>query len=116
MKVGQLNFNKTDDLIGKKRSKNLISVSEQRSFDQKSDVLPKKKNYEQKNLTTEFFKIKQVCAEKDDEIIPIRFESPIKSAMGNEISFETEFYQPEWFREGNTLTRMEKSFVSALVK
>jgi hypothetical protein len=46
MKVGQLNFNKTDDLIGKKRSKNLISVSEQRSFDQKSDVLPKKKNYE----------------------------------------------------------------------
>ena len=43
MKVGDLKFNKKSDNQGdKKKTKNLISVSEQRSFDQKNDVLPKK--------------------------------------------------------------------------
>ena len=46
----------------------------------------------------------------------IKLESPIKSHLTNQISFENEFYQPAWFFDGDTLTRVEKSFLSALIK
>lgn len=43
-------------------------------------------------------------------------ESPGKSHITNEISFENDLYQPEWFWEGDALSRLEKSVLSALIK
>lgn len=43
-------------------------------------------------------------------------ESPIKSHVTNEISFENDLFQPEWFYEGEILSRLEKGVLSALIK
>jgi hypothetical protein len=40
----------------------------------------------------------------------------MKSHITNEISFENDLYQPEWFWEGEALTRLEKAVLSALIK
>ena len=48
-----------------------------------------------------------------------KLDSPIKSQLTNEvneISFENDFFEPEWFSEGGFLNRLEKSFLAAMIK
>lgn len=50
------------------------------------------------------------------KIFPQRQESPVRSQITNEISFETDLFQPEWFSEGEGLNRLEKALLAALIK
>lgn len=65
-------------------------------------------------------KVKAVTPDKDVKSRKIfanpKQDSPIKSHITNEISFENDFYQPEWFFEGEALSRLEKGLLSALIK
>ena len=52
------------------------------------------------NRTAELIKIKPITPDKDTKVRKAfhpRAESPMRSQITNEISFESEFYQPEWF-------------------
>lgn len=116
VKIGAIDF---DAPPQPRKPKNLIHVHEQRSFDHKIDNSPEKlSDFGGKpNRTTEIIKTKAVTPEKELRSRKIltnpKPESPQKT---NEISFENDLFQPEWFWEGDSLTRLEKAILSALIK
>jgi hypothetical protein len=119
VKTGEVNFDSPPP--AEKKSKNLIHVHLQRSFDHQLENSPEKlSDFGGKpNRTAELIKMKPITPDKDTKarkaFLP-RAESPIRSQITNEISFESEFYQPEWFFEGDALSRLEKGVLSALIK
>lgn len=108
LKLGQLTIDPPDH--EQKKSKNLIHVHLQRSFDHKLENSPEKlSDFGGKpNRTAELIKTKPVTPDKDIKHKPFlpRAESPIRSQITNEISFESDFHQPEWFFDGDALNRL----------
>lgn len=119
IKIGEINF---DNPPPPEKKRNLIHVHEQRSFDHQIENSPEKlSDFGGKpNRTAELIKVKAVTPDKDVKSRKIfanpKQDSPIKSHITNEISFENDFYQPEWFFEGEALSRLEKGLLSALIK
>lgn len=116
-RLGEMDFGYNEP----RRPKNLIHVQEQRSFDHKIDNSPEKlSDFGGKpNRTTALIKVKPITANKEVNrkiFTNPKQDSPSRSHITNEISFENDLYQPEWFAEGNTLSRLEKGFLSALIK
>ena len=76
-------------------------MQEQRSFDHKLETSPEKlSDFGGKpNRTAELIKKNSVSPDLESKKIfqNNRQESPIRSQITNEISFETDLYQPEWF-------------------
>jgi hypothetical protein len=105
-----------------RKPKNLIQTQEQRSFDHKIETSPEKLSDfgVRPNRTTEILKLKPVTPEKELKIRKVftnpKQDSPSKSHITNEISFDNDLYQPEWFSEGDALSRLEKGVLSALIK
>jgi hypothetical protein len=119
VKIGEVSFDPPHE---QKKTRNLIHVHMQRSFDHQIENSPEKlSDFGGKpNRTAELIKIKAITPEKDIKSRKIfahpKHDSPIKSHITNEISFENDFFQPAWFFEGEELTRLEKGVLSALIK
>lgn len=62
------------------------------------------------NRTTELIKVKPVTPDKELRARKIftnpKPDSPSKSHITNEISFENDLFQPDWFTEGTALARI----------